>query len=184
MQIAGEVQVDAVGRGERGQPASRPPALHPEDGAHRGLPQTGHAAVAEPAQRVGQADRDGRLPFPGRRNLYVTNAGNNTVSKVTPGGVVSTFATGFSEPWGLAFDSSGNLYVANHASTTVSKVTPGGAVSTFASGFSDPTALAFDSSGNLYVANLGTESVLEVTPAGVVSTFASGFSGPMGLAFH
>jgi hypothetical protein len=39
---------------------------------------------------------------------------------VTSGGVVSTFATGFSNPYGLAFDSSGNLYVANYGANTVS----------------------------------------------------------------
>ena len=34
------------------------------------------------------------------------------MSEVTPAGVVSTFATGFDTPVGLAFDA-GNLYVAN-----------------------------------------------------------------------
>jgi hypothetical protein len=35
------------------------------------------------------------------------------VSKVTPGGTVSLFASGFSTPQGLAVDNSGNLYVVN-----------------------------------------------------------------------
>ena len=105
------------------------------------------------------------------------------MSEVTPAGVVSTFASGFDDPVGLAFDSAGNLYVANAGNDTVSKVTPAGVVSTFASGFDGPDGLAFDSAGNLYVANLGSNTVSEVTPAGVVSTFASGFNSPDGLAF-
>jgi sugar lactone lactonase YvrE len=104
--------------------------------------------------------------------------------------IVSTFASGFREPWGLAFDADGNLFVANASDGTVSKVTPAGIVSTFASGFSDPLALASDASGNLYVANnifngrdKNLSTISEVTPAGVVSTFASGFTQPEGLAF-
>ena len=62
------------------------------------------------------------------------------MSEVTPAGVVSTFATGFNIPVGLAFDAAGNLYVANTGDNTVSKVTPAGVVSTFASGFTVPRA--------------------------------------------
>src|SRR2546426_4088290 len=43
-------------------------------------------------------------------NLYVANEGSGngtTVSVVTPGGVASTFATGFNGPDGLAFDTAG-----------------------------------------------------------------------------
>jgi hypothetical protein len=46
---------------------------------------------------------------------------------------VSSFATGFSRPHGLAFDGSGNLYVANAGDGTVSMVTPAGVVTTFVS---------------------------------------------------
>ena len=105
------------------------------------------------------------------------------MSKVTPAGAISTFASGFNLPFGLAFDSAGNLYVANAGNNTVSEVTPAGAVSTFASGFNLPVGLAFDSAGNLYVANSNGTTVSEVTPAGVISTLASGFNGPFGLAF-
>ena len=58
------------------------------------------------------------LAFDSAGNLYVANfgtypRGQDTVSEVTPSGVVSTFATGLTNPTGLAFDSAGNLYVAN-----------------------------------------------------------------------
>jgi hypothetical protein len=42
---------------------------------------------------------------------------------VTPAGVVSTVASGFTSPFYLAFDAAGNLYVSNANGTTVSKVT-------------------------------------------------------------
>jgi sugar lactone lactonase YvrE len=96
---------------------------------------------------------------------------------------VSTFASGFIYPNGLAFDTAGNLYVTNCLDFTVSMVTPGGAVSTFASGIYHPAGLAFDTSGNLYVASRSSGTVSKITPGGVTSTFASGFSNPYGLAF-
>ena len=77
------------------------------------------------------------------QDLFVANLDNNTISRVTPGGVVSLFASGFSGAYGLAFDTGGNLFVANNNGNTVSRVTPGGAVSPFASGFSGPVGLAF-----------------------------------------
>src|SRR5208337_3994902 len=126
------------------------------------------------------------MSFDASGNLYVANAENNTISKVTPAGTVSTFvSSGLSYPSGLAFDSSGNLYVTNQVDDTISKVTPGGTVSTFvSSGLSGPIGLAFDSSGNLYVANYSGNTISKVTPGGTVSTFvSSGLSGPGGLAF-
>ena len=113
------------------------------------------------------------------------------MSKVTPAGAVSVFASGFDDAVALAFDSFGNLYVADTQAGTVSKVTPAGAVTNFASGFTVPGGLAFDAAGNLYVANAGSSpagggighTVSEVTPAGTVTTFASGLVEPFGLAF-
>ncbi|OWK39902.1 IPT/TIG domain-containing protein [Fimbriiglobus ruber] len=111
----------------------------------------------------------------------MANTGDGTVSRITPAGVVTTFATGFTVPSGLAFDAAGNLYVADSTANTVSRVTPAGIVSTYASGFSAPVGLVFDAAGDLYVVNDGLGNVSEVTPAGVVTTFASGFAGADGL---
>ena len=94
------------------------------------------------------------MAFDAAGNLYVANgSGTGPVSKVTPAGVVSTFATGFAIPDGLAFDAAGNLYVADQYLGTVSKVTSAGVVSTLASGFSIPEGLAIDAAGSLYLNN-------------------------------
>src|SRR5262249_29238400 len=93
------------------------------------------------------------MTFDSKGNLYVGDWYDNAVYKITPAGVVSTYATGIQTPDGLAFDRSGNLYVASEKGNYVDKITPGGVVSTFATGFNVPVGLAFDSSGNLYVAN-------------------------------
>ena len=64
--------------------------------------------------------------------LYVANAGNNTIERFTTGGIGSAFAS-MVEPEGLAFDSAGNLFVAGQTTNTIMKFTPGGAGSSFAS---------------------------------------------------
>jgi sugar lactone lactonase YvrE len=80
-------------------------------------------------------------------NLYVADSNNSTVRKITPGGIVSTFAglvgkignvdgTGsdarFGNPTGVATDSAGNVYVADQLNSTIRKITPAGAVTTLA----------------------------------------------------
>ena len=83
----------------------------------------------------------------GTGNVFVADAWANTIRKITPAGVVSTFAgtpfssgsddgTGsaarFSFPAGLAADSAGNIYVADTGNHTIRKITSGGAVTTLA----------------------------------------------------
>jgi hypothetical protein len=80
-------------------------------------------------------------------NVYVADAENATIRKVTAGGVVTTVAgavgirgsadgTGaaarFALPSGVAVDSAGNVYVADVGNATIRKVTPGGMVTTVA----------------------------------------------------
>jgi sugar lactone lactonase YvrE len=133
-------------------------------------------------------------------NVYVADSSNNTIRKVSPGGVVTTLAglggssgstdgTGsaarFNDPEGVAVDSATNVYVADMGNQTIRKVTPGGVVTTLAgrawtsgsadgtnntASFYNPSGMAVDSSGNLYVAETGNWTIRKVTPGGVVTT--------------
>ncbi len=129
------------------------------------------------------------IAFDSSGNLYVANEGSDTISKVTPGGSVSTFS-GFCSPYALAFDSSDNLYVANsdnnEGCNNISKIIPSGTVTqTWATvGYNDSDALTVDSSGNLYVANEGSGTISMVTPGGSVTlNFATVGSHPLALAW-
>jgi sugar lactone lactonase YvrE len=141
-------------------------------------------------------------------NVYVADSGNNKIRKITPLGVVTTFAgsggfgsadgTGaaasFSSPSGLTVDNSGNLYVADSSNNIIRKITPAGVVTTFAgsgytgsndsagyrASFNIPTGLAVDSAGNVYVADTGNNKIRKITSAGVVTTLAG--SGNAGSA--
>lgn len=131
--------------------------------------------------------------FDSAGNLYLASYDTGKIFKVTPAGVVSTFASGLGNPDALAIDSAGNLFVADDSSGAITKVTPAGVSSTFvpsSAGLESPDALTFDTSGNLYVANAGSGSgdgwISVVTPGGSVSTFIAnpGYFVPSGLAFN
>lgn len=125
---------------------------------------------------------------------YVSDR-NGTIRKITPAGVVSTFAgnvtspvstavdgTGtnavFSRPDGITMDPAGNLYVADPDLYKIRKITPAGVVTTLVtapgSAFSK---LVYAPDGNLYA--VAGNIVKKVTPAGVVSTVAAVASAPI-----
>jgi hypothetical protein len=116
-------------------------------------------------------------------DLYVSDFGNGLVLKFDAAGTPTTFASGLTGPFGLAFDRGGNLFVADKDTNSIFKFTPAGTKSTFASDLNVPTALAFDAAGNLFVANFSGNAILKFAPDGSKVTFASGLSNPSGLAF-
>jgi sugar lactone lactonase YvrE len=88
-----------------------------------------------------------RVALDGVNNLYVAEYGNDAIRKITPSGVVSTFAgwpgvsgtnngTGtsarFFEPVGVAMDAASNLYVADYGNNTIRKITSAAVVTTIA----------------------------------------------------
>jgi hypothetical protein len=90
-------------------------------------------------------DSPSALTVDGAGNLYVTDANNYTIRKITPTGDVTTLAgtagvlgnadgTGaaarFSSLSAIAIDATGNLYAADIAASTVRKITPTGEVTT------------------------------------------------------
>jgi hypothetical protein len=129
------------------------------------------------------------IRFGPHHDLFVANFGSpfgsgSTISRITPSGEVSTFASGLAPPLGLAFDSQGVLYASSPLANTIVKIAPDGTVTSFvSSGLAGPLGLAFDNNGNLYTPNFFAGTVSKITPAGVVSTFATGFTQPTDVIF-
>jgi sugar lactone lactonase YvrE len=158
--------------------------------------------TADGSVLAGQLSSPTNLAADSAGNVYVTDAGNHTVAKVTPAGGLSIIAgqlgkgggsdglgsaASFLSPGGIACDSTGNLYVADTGNHTIRKITPAGIVSTLAgsigvAGNTDgigsaarfflPQGIAVDAAGIVYVADTGSHTVRKITAAGVVTTLA------------
>jgi uncharacterized delta-60 repeat protein len=143
-------------------------------------------------------------------NLFVADSFNQAIRKITPAGVVTTFAgmpgsaafadgngstARFERPTGVAIDRANNLYVADSFNFVIRKITPAGNVTTIAGSpgnlgstdgngsaarFYNPTGIAIDSAGNLFVSDTQNQTIRKITPAGDVTTFA-GIPGSLGL---
>ncbi len=124
------------------------------------------------------------LTIDGGGNLYVTNFGNGTISKISSTGVVSTFTSGLNGPTGITIDVNSNIYVAtnnNLNQSPILKITPSGAADTFATVTGYVYGLTIDNNGNLYAANSAPGAISMITSSGIVSTFASGMAGISGI---
>ncbi|UOQ97723.1 hypothetical protein MUN81_21150 [Hymenobacter sp. 5317J-9] len=134
-------------------------------------------------------------------NLYVADADNHTIRRISPAGEVSTLAgtagvkgavdgaaaARFNLPHGVAADAAGNVYVADTDNHTIRKISPLGGVTTLAGAarqkgstdgagpsarFFHPAGVAVDAAGNVYVADNGNHTIRKITPDGAVSTLA------------
>lgn len=134
-------------------------------------------------------------------NMFVVDTDNHKIRKITPAGIVSTFAgsgvAGFADGVGaaakfhnpscIAIDQNGNLFVTDVSNNKIRKITPTGEVSTYAgstSGSDDGTlanakfstlaCLTFDKNGIMYVTD--SYRIRKITIDGTVSTLAGSSS--------
>lgn len=133
-------------------------------------------------------------------NVFVADDESHTIRKITPEGVVTTFAgipnlrgyadgaatqARFRRPNDVVFDSRGYLFVTDTGNALVRMIDPSGVVTTFAgtlaneltgpsrdSVFWSPSSIACDREDNLYVTDPQAHSIMKITPQRVVTTVA------------
>ncbi|NVJ48503.1 MAG: tandem-95 repeat protein, partial [Cytophagia bacterium] len=139
------------------------------------------------------------MAFDGNGNLFIADSKNHVIRKITPEGVVSSFAgagyAGFADgigvealfdmPEDIAFDLEGNLLVADRRNHAIRRISPNGEVTTLAGDgikgsadgalsearFSSPQDLAVDSQGRVYINDTGNLKIRVLTTSNMVNTF-------------
>jgi len=128
-----------------------------------------------------------RLAIDSSGNLYLTC--DTLVAKITPGGVVSTFAPGLIHPVGIAADNNGNIYVADlvhsdsfdppNSKTILYRCNSAGTRDSFSQLNTIAPSLTVDHAGNLYVLAVDTKyyssDVIKFSPAGIAAPWATNF---------
>jgi sugar lactone lactonase YvrE len=124
----------------------------------------------------------------GQGSLYVADAGNSKIRKVSPDGLIATVASGcgwpddYDAPCAIAADKRGNVYVAD--STGVNRIGPDGASIVV---WDRPCySIAVDNTGNLYIANQFVHQIRRLAATGEMTVVAGdgtlGYSGDGGPA--
>lgn len=187
--------------------SSSGPATPSSDSGGNQAPAPGNSAPSDPTQA--RFNQPLGLARAANGDLYVADAGNNTIRKICADGDVVTLAgtagasgsangigaaARFSFLSGIAVDGAGNAYVVDNSA--IRKITPQGVVTTLAGAsgmlgdadgpgasarFMRPSGIASDAAGNLLVADTENRLIRKVAPDGTVTTLA-GIRGRRGIA--
>lgn len=102
--------------------------------------------------------------YVGNLDLFPIVGGSASVYRITPGGRISVYATGFTTIVGVLFDDLGGLYVLENTTNNlfptpgtgdIIRVDPSGARTTIASGLNLPTAMTMGPDNKIYVSAWG-----------------------------
>ncbi|MHB1757770.1 MAG: virginiamycin B lyase family protein [Leptospirillum sp.] len=143
------------------------------------------------------SDTSSQDPFPAENTLptppytiggttYQTDTVVTHGSSCSPACTFTSNANAFSNPNGIAMDSSGNVWVINYGNSSVSEIPAGSTTANPAiqlpSGGGPQQGVAVDSSGNVWVPNTALNTVYEINGVSYALTEITGFSHPAGIA--
>jgi trimeric autotransporter adhesin len=162
-----------------------------------GNSRAGYSGDGGPAISAQLNNGPGGIAADGVGNIYVADLYNNRIRKVSPAGIITTFAGGgtggdgklaasaiLSLPRGVVVDPAGNVYLSSL--DRVQKVTPDGIITTVAGGGASspgdggpatgaalsPAGIALDGAGDIFIGDTTSALVRKVSPEGIITTVA------------
>ena len=158
-----------------------------DDNSLRRLDESGSVDVMKLSAPIARPEGITRDRY---QNLYVAAMDAGFIMKVTPDGVVSTYAAGFETPVTLTMDRAGNLYVADRGSGgSILHVRPDGSQRLLVppgAGIKDPLGIALTPDGALLVANNGSGMISRIDPLSgriLDLSWLSGIPNPRAMVF-
>ncbi|HMT10940.1 MAG TPA: T9SS type A sorting domain-containing protein [Ignavibacteria bacterium] len=118
-------------------------------------------------------------------NIYASRYSGSVITKITPQGTTSIFASGFNSPNGTAFGPDGYLYVPSVIVNRIDKVSPEGVVTNVVPNMPGASAILFRPDGKMIVACYSPTAINLVEPNGSYAPLYSGngLNGPIGLRY-
>ncbi|HTF37029.1 MAG TPA: NHL repeat-containing protein [Blastocatellia bacterium] len=153
---------------------------------------------------AGEAQFDGPIGIAVDKhgNVFVADAYNDSIRKITEDGAVTTFAgtglpgfndgqapgSAFDTPCGVAVDEDGNVFVADTGNHAVRKITAQGEVTTIAGGtgagsqggevrLNRPVGIGVTHDGFLFISDEGSGKIVRIAPDGEGRTYAGSVAG-------
>jgi sugar lactone lactonase YvrE len=118
-------------------------------------------------------------------SLIGSNYEGTALRRLTLDGEVSVFASGFSAPNGLAYDSEGTLYMADNTGNAIYKITEEGHSETFVSIVSPSGLIREWDSDTLIATTYAGDRLVKISPEGEITDFVNdpALNGPVGLCY-
>jgi streptogramin lyase len=102
-------------------------------------------------------------------NVWTANMADNSVTKITQSGLMTTYTGTGEKPEKIVYDGS-NVWTCNAIGNSVTKVTQDGKMTTYTGTGEEPVGITFDGS-NVWTCNLLGNSVTKVTQSGQMTTY-------------